>query len=493
MLTPKIPDDAPFSDEQKLWLQGYLSGLTAQLVQPIGVAQAPLAGVASVAATAAPAIAAPDLHIYFGTQTGNSEDAAGETAEAAKDLGFTAHVHDLSDLTAEDLKGVNQAVFVCSTYGEGEMPDSTQSFWDTLQDRSAPRLEDMNYSVLALGDTAYDGFCQAGKLLDTRLEQLGAQRVSARADCDVDFEELAQEWRETTLAALQQITKSDVGTTAPPPTAEAAASAAAPAQTVEAPAKEVAKAKTKWTRANPYPSKLLERRSLSGSGSAKEILHYEFATGEDDIVYTAGDAIGVRPVNDPALVKTVLDRMGYAPSLELIEEGQTIEHRLTYDLDLRTPSPALLQYVSERVEDETLQQVLTHGDKEALDAWLWGKDVLDVLNIDPKLTISCGRFVELLKRLQHRAYSISSSPLLHPDSVHLTVATVRWKNDKRQYAGCASGYLADRAAVGDTSGLFVAPNKLFRPPEDTNTPIIMVGPGTGVAPFRAFLQERQAM
>ncbi|MEM9356301.1 MAG: sulfite reductase flavoprotein subunit alpha [Pseudomonadota bacterium] len=472
MLTPKIPDDAPFSEEQKIWLAGYLAGLGSQLLQPQGQA--------NVAAIAAATSDSPlrEIHVFFGTQTGNSEEAAIETAEAAKSLGFIPQVRDLSDVSAEDLIEISRAIFVCSTYGEGEMPDGAHTFWESLQARAAPRLENMKYSVLALGDTAYDEFCQAGKLLDTRLEQLGAQRVAPRKDCDIDFEEPAADWRNVTLESFKRIDGDD-GETGP----EVGTPSAQPQPQAK---------RSKWNRNNPYTSQLLARHLLSGDGSEKEIIHYEFDTGDGEIEYTAGDAIGVHPFNDPSLVDEVLARMNYEPEVDG-GNGRTISERLSVELDLRTPSPALLQFIEERVDDEELSHVLGHGDKEALERWLWGRDVLDILNLDPKLSIECEKFVELLRRQQHRAYSISSSPLVHKTSVHLTVATVRWDGNGRKYSGCCSGYLADRLDVGQTAQLFAVPNKLFRPPADTDTPMIMVGPGTGIAPFRAFLQERQAI
>ena len=230
---------------------------------------------------------------------------------------------------------------------------------------------------------------------------------------------------------------------------------------------------------------------LSGPGSAKEIRHYEFALGESGIEYEAGDALNVVPLNDTALVQALLDRLRLDGSVVPAGFGSTLTHLLTYDFEITAPTVDLLEEIEKRTRNEELTYVLRHGDKAALDEWLWGRDILDVLLLEPAPELSAEEFLSLLRPLQHRAYSISSSPNACDGSVHLTVASVRYGDDDRERHGVCSTYLADRVGDG-TVGIFVTRNKAFRVPSDDTAPMIMVGPGTGIAPFRGFLQERRA-
>ncbi|MES0808101.1 sulfite reductase subunit alpha [Roseibium sp. SCPC15] len=468
MQIPFIPKDAPFSEEQKSWLSGFFAGLHSRL----SIQGAP-AGAAVSAETSA---TAPVVNILFGTQTGNAEGVALDAAATAKSNGMAPEVQALDDITLEAFAAMTCVVIVISTYGEGEMPDNAQLFWEALSADTAPRLENMTFGVLALGDTGYDDFCQAGKLIDMRLEQLGAQRLVTRIDCDIDFEDPAASWMEETLPKIARELNAGQPST---PAIETGAQ-------IEPPAK------SKWSRKSPYPSSLAVNRLLSGDTSAKEIRHYEFALGDIGLTYAAGDALGVMPVNDPALVQAVLERLN--SSFETAVDGvsgafgEALQHRF----EISTPSRDLIAAVEKRAEHQELSHVLQHGDKEALEAWLWGKDVLDLLQLLPQGALSATDFAALLKPLQHRAYSISSSPLEAPDHIHLTVASVRYRTHGRNHGGVCSTFLADRIETNGTAGIFVSPNKSFRLPDDETRPVIMVGPGTGIAPFRAFLQERRA-
>ncbi|MGC5163077.1 sulfite reductase subunit alpha [Rhodococcus sp. DT1] len=462
MTTPFIPLDAPFTDDQRSWLAGFLAGMQTRLFS---------GGPADDAGTAG---AAPVLHVLYGSQTGNAEAVAEDAAAAARTHGFAPVVCALDDMDLDRFASAGHVLIVTSTYGEGEMPDNAELFWDALSAESAPRLERMHFAVLALGDTGYDGFCQAGKLLDTRLEQLGAQRIVPRVDCDVDFEDAAAAWISETMPLVAAV-EGIVGPGAP----------AAPAPTAPA------RPKSQWTRKNPYPATLTTNRVLSGAGSAKEIRHYEFALGESGIEYEAGDALNVVPLNDPALVRALLDRLRLDGSVVPAGFGSTLTHLLTYDFEITAPTVDLLEEIEKRTRNEELTYVLRHGDKAALDEWLWGRDILDVLLLEPAPELSAEEFLSLLRPLQHRAYSISSSPNACDGSVHLTVASVRYGDDDRERHGVCSTYLADRVGDG-TVGIFVTRNKAFRVPSDDTAPMIMVGPGTGIAPFRGFLQERRA-
>jgi sulfite reductase (NADPH) flavoprotein alpha-component len=459
MKIPYIPEDAPFNTDQRAWLSGFLAGLHSRLA-----IETP-----AVAAAATPTKAA-SLHILYGTQTGNAERVAMEAAASARSLGLAPEVAGLDDITMDELAAMERLIVVTSTYGEGEMPDNAQLFWEAISASTAPRLENLRFGVLALGDTGYDGFCQAGKLIDMRLELLGATRILARQDCDIDYEDPAAAWVGQAL----------------PLAAENAGGGALSGAPVTAAVPKVAG----WSRKNPYPSRLAVNRRLSGSASAKEIRHYEFDLGDSGLEYEAGDALGVIPVNDPALVSLLLAHLGADPQTPAGETS--LETALTQKFEISTPSRDLIAEVERRAGNEELTHVLRNGDKEALDAFLWGKDICDLLALAPPSAFPATDIVTLLKPLQHRTYSISSSPHAAAGSVHLTIASVRYHADGRDRGGVCSTFLADRVAEGSNAGIFVSQDKSFRLPADNDAPVIMVGPGTGVAPFRAFLQERRA-
>jgi len=449
-----IPEDAPFNEDQRAWISGFLAGLHSRLAMNL--------------ATPPPAVAdqttpGPALRILYGTQTGNAEGVANDAAAAAKSQGFDVKVSGLDEIELDEFAGLSYVLIVTSTYGEGEMPDNAELFWEALSSSMAPRLESVSFSVLALGDTSYDGFCQAGKLFDMRLEQLGAQRVVSRVDCDVDFENDAAEWVQNALNALVPTSGATGTPSTPPPSAVA---------------------RSGWTRKNPFVAELAVNRLLSGPGSDKEIRHYEFALADSGIEYEAGDALAIIPENDPALVGAIAEH--FRMSVDTTVNGEPLGELLGHRYEISAPSKDLLGEVESRADNEELSHVLRGGVKETLERWLYGKDVLDVLRIAGD-DLSVEEFIGLLKPLQHRAYSISSSPLAHPDRIHVTVAAVRYQAMGRLRGGVCSTFLADRGA---TAKIFLQPNKSFRVPADDTAPVIMVGPGTGVAPFRAFLQER---
>lgn len=262
----------------------------------------------------------------------------------------------------------------------------------------------------------------------------------------------------------------------------------------EAPAKSDKPKRSRWTRKNPYGAKLVANRPLRGTDSTKDVRHVVFDLGDSDIDYEAGDGLGIRPVNDPELVSALIDRIDADPT-ELIttRHGESsLLDLLTYDYEISLPTRELIDHVADRTGDAELVHVLSTEEREALEGWLWGKDVLDLLDLDPSLQISATELLELLRPLAHRVYSISSSPLTHKGMVHLTVATVRHRSAQRDRRGQCSTYLADRLGAGNTAGVFLSKNRSFRLPPDDSAPVIMVGPGTGVAPFRSFLYERKA-
>ncbi|MCT4657201.1 MAG: flavodoxin domain-containing protein [Cohaesibacter sp.] len=463
MQAPFIPNDTPFSEDQRSWLSGFYAGLHTQMTKD---ASASSAGEAAQALT---------VNVFYGTQTGNSETVAEDVCEAIRAGGSNAVLASLDETEVEALTQMDYVLIVTSTYGEGEMPDNAEIFWDALKDTSAPRLEDLQFSVLALGDTAYDEFCEAGKQFDLRLEQLGAKRILPRVDCDVDFEESAEAW---TSGVVEELAKRKP---------EGASAGAAPAAGAAPKAP-----KSKWTRKTPFSAPVTCNRLLSGEGSAKEIRHYEFDLSNDGPTYEAGDAMGVIPTNDPALVSSFLERCGFSGEEAVEGKDVSLAELMFSHYEISTPSSDFVKAIEARANDEHLSHIVEHGDKEAMEAFLWSKDALDLLNMFPHISLSVEELTGLLKPLQHRAYSISSSSKKFADSVHLTIASVRYNSHGRDHGGVASCFLADRVG-SEPAKVFMTPNKSFRVPQNNDVPMIMVGPGTGIAPFRAFLQEREAI
>ena len=464
MKIPYIPEDAPFNGDQRAWLSGFLAGLHSRAA----------IGLETSVAAAAPKAAASVLNILFGTQTGNAEALAMDIAAAARAQGMQPVVTALDDVSMDGLGAMKRVIVVTSTYGEGEMPDNAQLFWEALAADSAPRLDEMNFAVLALGDTGYDGFCQAGKLIDTRFEQLGGKRMKTRIDCDIDFEDAAAAWIGETLPLAVAVDGGNVAVSMP--------------DIAEPPVR----AKQGWSRKNPYSAEVSVNRRLSGPASSKEIRHYEFDLSESGLDYEAGDALGVVPLNDPKLVGALLEHFGAAADSQIAGLDRPVGDALHNMFEISTPSRELVAEIGKRAGHDELSHILANGDREQLAAFLWSKDILDLINLGGKPLFDVAEFVTFLKPLQHRAYSISSSPLVAKNSVHLTIASVRYRAGGRERGGVCSTYLADRVEAGSNAGIFVSPNKAFRVPQDNDAPVIMVGPGTGIAPFRAFLQERQA-
>ena len=445
----------PFSFDQESWMEGFITGLKHQSNSINNNIREKNDSETLI-------------NILFGTQTGNSESVAEDLSNFALSNGFKTQINALDDIEMNNLSKMINVAIITSTYGEGEMPDNAQLFWNALSSNTAPQLNNMNYSVLALGDTGYEEFCHAGKLLDTRLEQLGAKRVIKRIDCDVDFEDLAEKWINSVVPKFNPDKKLDV----------------------------VNKDKTEsivksWSRKNPYEAIISYNTLLSGPNSNKEIIHYEIDLGDSGLKYEVGDSLSIIPRNKQLLVDQIIERLH--TSKDFIPSGHEIdiENLLKFKFEILTPTKRLIEYVEKIAEDSELSLILEKKDSKALDDFKWGMDVLDFMNLNPKVDFIVEKFLDLLKPLQHRTYSISSSINKYDNKVHLTISSVRWKNKKRDYNGVCSTYLADDCNENEKIKIFFTPNKSFRLPEDKDKDIIMIGPGTGIAPFRAFLQERE--
>lgn len=465
-----LPSTAPFAPDQVQWLNGFFPNLQPdQLTWMegfIGGLRASKGGVATTSTVT------PELTVLFGSESGNSEGLADQTVKTAAKSGFKAKAVSMGDINPAKLKGIENLLVIVSTWGEGDPPENSVDFVSTLMSDKAPQLTGTRFSVLSLGDTSYEHFCKTGIDVDARLEALGAQRIYDRKDCDVDFDDDYAAWSEGALAALSALV-----TVAP----AAPVSSAAPVTTT-----------VKYSRKNPFPSKLNERVLLNGRGSAKETIHLEFNLEGSGLTYEAGDALAVIPHNaqdvvDAILVATQLD----GSSIVTLKDGEcTLGDALTRKLDVTAISLPVLKRYNEIAQDAKLAALIT--DKEALKEYTWGREIIDVLTDFPAKSITADQLAGTMRKLPPRLYSIASSPKAHPGEVHLTVGVVRYDSNGRERKGVCSTYLADRIEEGSAIDVFVTPNKHFKVPANPDAPLIMVGPGTGIAPFRAFIEERQA-
>lgn len=501
------------SAEQAQWLSGFLAAF-----QRVMQTAAPASGVGATLAIA-PDAASPEsvppgggvaggtgepVTVLYGSQTGNAARLAQQLAKRAKAVGLTAAVHCMSEFKTSQLKKLTNLLIVVSTHGEGEPPDKAKEFYEFLFSKRAPRLESLRYSVLALGDITYKQFCQTGRQIDRRLEELGARRLRERMDCDVDYRESADQWMAETLAELS-------AAKAPAPVALAAAGAtshgaaghvctgacgshgsaglvslslpSAPGFDGEEPF---------YDRSRPYSAEVIENFNLNGRGSDKETRYLKLLIEGSGIRFAPGDSLGVVPENHPALVDELISEMGWRPDEPVAVGKEDIELRtaLLQHYELTQLTRPLMEQLSEFSSDG-LSEMVARGDADALDSYAKGRDLLDLVRDFGIRRVPAKEFVSRLRKMPGRLYSISSSYAANPDEVDLTIAAVRYEAHGRARYGVCSVYCAERVAPGDRVRVYPNENPNFRLPADHDAPIIMVGPGTGAAPFRAFLEERE--
>jgi NADPH-dependent sulfite reductase flavoprotein alpha-component len=452
---PVLPAEAPLSALARAWFDGMLAGVFSR----------------AESGSRMPASEAPDeVVVLWGSQTGNAEEFAMVATTALGAHGIPARARSMAELRATDLASVRRLLVVTSTFGDGGPPDNAAALWHELNADGAPELSDLRYAVLALGDSSYGDFCGHGRRFDTRLGELGATALLDRVDLEPDGDEPREAW-------LAQILETLAGEGA---VAQASA-------VVEAPP-----AKRLFTRGNPVHVPLIRNELLSGAGSQKEVRRFAFDLSHSGATYEAGDSLGVVCANAPGVVAEWLAATGI-PAQSIVEldgEERTFADALRTRLDITKTPVDLVRFIAEHSGDTTLAALLRRENKGRLEQFLWSQQAVDLVRDFP-VQASAADWAGVLKRLQPRQYSISSSPKADPDAVELTVSVVRFQTDSgRGRGGVCSTFLAD--GVSPTTPVYLQRSPAFRPPPGSDTPVIMIGPGTGVAPFRAFLHDRRA-
>jgi NADPH-dependent sulfite reductase flavoprotein alpha-component len=464
---PVLPPEAPLGELVRAWFDGVLAGAfsrtAAEGMRSAGVSPA------------------DEVVVLWGSQTGNAEEFAAAATAALSARGIPARARSMAELTAADLTEVRRLLVVTSTFGDGGPPDNAASLWHDLSADGAPELSGLRYAVLAMGDSTYDDFCGHGRRLDERLGELGATALLERVDVEPDADAQREAWLNEIVATL-----SDAGSGRHSDAGGAASTA------LRAGAATPIAAKRLFTRANPVKATLVRNDLLSGRGSQKEVRRFAFDLCDTGAAYEAGDSLGVVCANSGAVVTEWLEATGIAPGtvVEVDGEERTFADALRTRLDITKTPVDLVRFVAQRSGDGMLATLLRRENKSRLDQFLWSQQAIDLVRDFP-VSASAEEWVGVLKRLQPRQYSISSSPKTDPESVELTVSVVRFETESgRARGGVCSTFLAD----GDAGAppVYLQRSPAFRPPADSDTPMIMVGPGTGVAPFRAFLHDRRA-
>ncbi|MCY7966589.1 assimilatory sulfite reductase (NADPH) flavoprotein subunit [Bacillus haynesii] len=457
---------------QKAWLSGYLAA-----VQTADAAAALETLPAEVPAASPAQPVSKEVTILFGSQTGNAQGLAENAAKTLTERGFQVTVSAMSDFKPNQLKKLKNLLIVVSTHGEGDPPDNALSFHEFLHGRRAPKLDDLRYSVLALGDTSYEFFCQTGKEFDQRLGELGGTRLHPRVDCDLDYDEPAATWLDGVISSLNE--------------GQEQGASAAPAQPASP---QATGGETVYSRKNPFRAEVLENLNLNGRGSNKETRHLELSLEGSGLTYEPGDALGIFPENDPELVDMLLAELKWDPNVTItVDQGEnlSLKEALTSYFEITVLTKKFIQQAAELIENEKLRELAASENADQLKAYIAGRDLIDFVRDFGPIAAAPQEFVSILRKMPPRLYSIASSFAANPDEVHLTIGAVRYNTHGRDRKGVCSVLCAERLQPGDTLPVFIQPNKNFKLPENPEAPIIMVGPGTGVAPFRSFMQERE--
>ncbi|SKA39621.1 assimilatory sulfite reductase (NADPH) flavoprotein subunit [Photobacterium toruni] len=454
---------AESSPQQLAWISGYFWGLSQS--QSSTTASAPASNILAAAKPAG------KLTIIYASQTGNAKGVAQALQQQAQAQDIAVNLVSAGDYKGKNLSKETHVIIIASTHGEGEAPDDAIELHQFLQSKKAPKLPDLHYAVIGLGDSSYEFFCQTAKDFDSYLAKLGAKPMLERLDCDVDYEAVATEWRTQALVKTKQTLSNGE------------------AEVVQLPVGQNSTAVATYSKQNPYTASLLVSQKITGRNSDKDVRHIEIDLEGSGLNYQAGDALGVWFENDPQLVDAILAKLDLDAATVVEVDGchLSIRDALISHYEITASNPQFVTKYAELSSSKKLQKLV--ADREKLREYAANSQIIDVLAAK-KALLTATQFISSLRRLTPRLYSIASSQQEVGEEVHLTVGVVEFSQGDEQRQGGASSFLAQRLEEGDAVKVFVETNNNFKLPADDNTPVIMIGPGTGIAPFRAFVQER---
>jgi sulfite reductase (NADPH) flavoprotein alpha-component len=442
------------------WVSGYVADLLAQdeTAQPV-IDQA----------TTYPS---NTMTILYGSQTGNGRVIAEELRQSAVSRGFAANSLSLADYKSSNIKRETLISLIVSTHGEGNPPDDAELFHEYLLSNKAPQLKKLKYSVVALGDSSYVNFCQIGKELDSRLNELGAERFVLTVECDLDYDATVANWTDNVLKALPDVLDSVPNVP-------------------HIPRLHTVKSPVIYNKKRPFKAEVLTNQKITGAKSTKDVRHIELSLEGSGLIYEPGDSLAVITKNPPQLIEELLKTLGFSGDEEVRIQGAifTIRNALRTKLEITALNLRFLEVYAELANSQDLRNLLRLDHQAELSDFLETRQIIDVVR-EHTAIVSATEFAASLRKLMPRSYSIASSLLANPDEVHLTVTSVNYQAFGREHWGAASTMLANQTAEGDKISVFVESNPRFRLPVDGQTSLIMIGSGTGIAPFRAFVEQR---
>lgn len=421
-----------------------------------------------------------EIRILYGTETGNSYDLAEKLTEILKEEGYVVSCVDINDFKIQNLKKEKCVLIITSTHGDGDPPETAKTFFEELDGRKAPKLDHLQYVILGLGDSSYEHFCGAARYLDKRFNALGAKAILERVECDVDYEEEAEKWFEDVKLKLKELFSKEETMN------QNIIHSVKQNEPVQVASNQI------FDKRYPFEAEIIENIKITGNGSTKHISHIEFSLEESGLSYQPGDALGVVPVNASSNVEQILTALNLTGEEYINDSNKTLRNSLLYDYDITTLTPRFIETWHNLSKAKDLEEFLPSQGRALLFEYASKNHIIDMIQKYSVTSIDPLEFLNGLRKLQPRLYSISSCQDMALDEVHITVSKLEYELNHGMRYGVASSWLCSRLEPGQTVPVYIQSNHHFRLPEDSNVPVIMIGAGTGIAPYRAFLHQLES-